>query len=141
MRSVTSARGGGQAAVEFAVGLTLLLLLVVGALDLGRGVWVRTSIAHAAREAARYGSIPTRTSAEIRDYAIQRATGIGLTAADVGVGRGVCGDPASPVVVTITYGFVPLASGIVTLWGGGDGIAMGASSSMYVERGVPPCAG
>jgi Flp pilus assembly protein TadG len=137
---VTRARWSGQAGVEFAVGLTLFLLLVVGALDLGRAVWISTSMGHAAREAARYGSIPTRTSAEIRAFAIQRATGIGLASANVSVTRGTCGDPASPAVVTIAYTFAPLASGIAALWGGGSGFAMSASSSMYVERGVPPCA-
>jgi hypothetical protein len=95
---------------------------------------------HAAREATRYGSIPTRTSAEIKNYAIQRATGIGLTSGDVSVVRGVCGVSASPVVVTITYSFSPTAPGIAVAWGGSGGITMTASSSMYVERGVPPCA-
>ena len=137
---MTRARWSGQATVEFAAGLTMFLLLIVGALDLGRGVWISNSMDHAAREAARYGSIPTRTRDEIRNHAIQRATGIGLAIANVSVTRGICGDPSSPVVVTIAYSFTPIASGIAALWGGGSGIAMGASSSMYVERGVPPCA-
>lgn len=140
MRCTTRARWSGQTTLEFAAGLTMFLLLIVGALDLGRGVWISNSMDHAAREAARYGSIPTRTSAEIRDYTIQRATGIGLTSANVSVTRGTCSDPSSPVVVTIAYTFAPIASGVAALWGGGSGIAMSASSSMYVERGVPPCA-
>lgn len=140
MHAMTRARWSGQATLEFALGLTLLSLLIVGALDLGRGVWISNSMDHAAREAARYGSIPTRTSAEIRDYAVQRATGIGLASSNVSVTRGACGDLASPVVVTIAYHFAPIASGIAALWGGRSGFVMNASSSMYVERGVPPCA-
>jgi len=133
-------RRSGQATLEFALGLTVLSLVIVGALDLGRAVWIRTSMDHAAREAARYGTIPSRTSAEIQEYAVQRATGIGLTTANVVVERGVCGVTASPVVVTIAYSFIPISSGIVALWGGEGGIAMSTSSGMYVERGVPPCA-
>ena len=118
----------------------MFILLIVGALDLGRAVWIRTSMDHAAREATRYGSIPTRTTVEIQNYAVERATGIGLTAGDVAVVRGVCGVVASPVVVTITYSFSPIAPGIAAAWGGGGGITMTTSSRMYVERGVPPCA-
>ena len=130
------ARGPGQASIEFALGLTMFVLVTFGAVDLGRAVWVWNTISHAAREAARYGAVPTRTSAEIRDYAISRATLIGLTTGEVSVTRGVCGNVASPVVVTINHPFTPIATGIAALWGGGGGIAMNASSSMYVEKGV-----
>jgi Flp pilus assembly protein TadG len=133
------ARRPGQASIEFALGLTMFLLLIVGAVDLGRAVWVWNTMAHAAREAARYGSVPTRTSTEISDYAIARATGIGLTSTNVTVTRGLCGNPASPVVVSITYGFTPINVPIAVAWGGGGTIAMSASSSMFVEQGVPPC--
>jgi Flp pilus assembly protein TadG len=140
MAPVTRARRPGQASLEFAIGVTMFLILVVGAVDLGRAVWVRNTMAHAAREAARYGSMPTRTSSEIRDYAIARATGIGLTSANVAVTRGICGSPSSPVVVSVTYSFAPINVPVAVAWGGGGTIAMSASSSMYVEQGVPPCA-
>jgi len=130
----------GQATLEFALGLTMFLVLLIGAVDLGRATWVWNTMAHAAREGARYGAMPTRTSAEIRDYAISRATLIGLTSGEVSVTRGVCGNPSSPVVVTINHSFTPVATGIAAFWGGGGSIAMTASSSMYVENGVPPCA-
>ena len=140
MATVTGARGRGQATIEFAIGLTMFLVLLVGAVDLGRAVWVWNTMAHGAREAARYGSSPTRTSTQIRDYAISRAIGVGLTSGEVTVVRGVCGDPAQPLTVTINHTFTPIATGIVRLWGGGGTIPMNVSSSMYVERGVPPCA-
>ena len=140
MDPVTRARRPGQASIEFAIGLTMFLVLLIGAVDLGRAVWVRNTMAHAAREAARYGASPTRTSTEIRDYAISRATGVGLTSGEVVVARGVCGDPAQPLTVTITHTFTPITMGMVRLWGGGGAIPMSTSSRMYVERGVPPCA-
>jgi Flp pilus assembly protein TadG len=137
---MSDARRPGQAAVEFAVGLTMFMVFIIGGLDLGRATWVWNTMAHAAREGARYGAMPTRNSTEIRDYTISRATLIGLTSGEVSVTRGVCGDPASPVVVTINHSFTPVATGIAALWGGGGTIPMSASSSMYVENGVPPCA-
>jgi Flp pilus assembly protein TadG len=137
---MTRSREAGQATVEFAAGVLMLLILLVGAIGLGRGVWISNTMAHAAREAARFGSMPTRTSVEIRDYAIERATAIGLTPANVSVTCGICGDPNQPVVVAITYTFSPTTPGISAIWGGGSGIAMSTSSSMYVERGTPPCA-
>jgi Flp pilus assembly protein TadG len=138
--NVARARRPGQASIEFAIGLTMFLILVVGAVDLGRAVWVWNTMAHAAREAARYGSMPTHTSTQIRDYAVARATGIGLTSANVTVTRGVCGTPSSPIVVSITYSFAPINLPIAAAWGGGATIPLNASSSMYVEQGVPPCA-
>jgi Flp pilus assembly protein TadG len=137
---VTRARGRGQATIEFAFGLTMFLVLLVGAVDLGRAVWVWNTMAHGAREAARFGASPTRTSTDIRNYAIARATGVGLTSGEVTVTRGMCGDTAQPVTVTINHTFTPIATGIARLWGGDGAISMNTSSSMYVERGVPPCA-
>ncbi len=129
----------GQASVEFALVLTILMVFIMGAVDLGRATWVWNTMAHAAREGARYGAMPTRTSVEIRDYAISRATGVGLTSGEISVTRGVCGDPSRPIVVTINHSFTPILTGIAAWWGGGA-IPMSASSSMYVEQGVPPCA-
>ena len=47
----------GQALVETALILPLFLILVMGVVDLGRAVWATTSLASAAREAARYAIV------------------------------------------------------------------------------------
>jgi len=130
----------GQAAIEFALGLMMFLVLIVGAMDLGRAVWVWNTLAHATSEAAHYGSVPTRTTAEIRTYAIERATGLSLTSGDITVVRGVCGDVSNPVSVSIAYSFVPIAAAL-TAFGGPGSIPLRGTARMYVERGVPPCAG
>ena len=129
----------GQATIEFALSLLLFLVLVVGALDLGRAVWTSNTLGHAASEAARYGSVPTRTTTEIKAHAVARATGLGLAPGDVTVTRGACGNPAAPVIVTVDYDFAPIAPGLSALWGGGP-ISMNSSARMYVEQGVLPCA-
>jgi hypothetical protein len=47
----------GQALVETALILPLFLILVMGVVDMGRAVWATTSLASAAREAARYAIV------------------------------------------------------------------------------------
>jgi Flp pilus assembly protein TadG len=47
----------GQALVEFALALTIFILLVMGILDLGRGIYMYNSVSEAAREIARVTSV------------------------------------------------------------------------------------
>jgi hypothetical protein len=47
----------GQALVETALILPLFLVLMMGLLDLGRAIWATTSLASAAREAARFAIV------------------------------------------------------------------------------------
>jgi Flp pilus assembly protein TadG len=47
----------GQALVEMALMLPVLVLLLVGIFDLGRAVWLSNSLAMAVREGTRYGVV------------------------------------------------------------------------------------
>ena len=49
-------RQGGQSAVEFALVLPILLILLIGILEVGHLVFVYVSVFNASREAARYGA-------------------------------------------------------------------------------------
>lgn len=53
-------RERGQSLVEFALVLPVFLLLIFGLIDLGRAVYVSNSLAEAARDGARYGSVQAR---------------------------------------------------------------------------------
>ena len=59
-------RDRGQALVEFAFALPIFLLVVFGLIDLGRAVYVNNSLAEAARDGARYGSVQARAWNEAR---------------------------------------------------------------------------
>jgi hypothetical protein len=48
---------GGQALMEFAIVLPVFLAILLGMVDIGRGVWANNTVANAAREAARYASV------------------------------------------------------------------------------------
>lgn len=126
----------GQSLLEYAIGLNVLLLLTLGTVDLGRGVWAYNTLAHLAREGARFGSAPSKTSAEIQTYVVSRAILPAFGTSNVTVTRGVCGVDTQPVVVATTYQFDSITPLISTTWGGGP-LTLRASSQMYVERGVP----
>ena len=53
----------GQALVEMALMLPVLLLLLVGVFDLGRAVWLSNTLAMAVREGSRYGVVHGALSA------------------------------------------------------------------------------
>jgi Flp pilus assembly protein TadG len=76
-------RQSGQAMVEFALILPVLLLILLGIIDGGRLVYAYNDIANAAREAGRTAII-NQDAATIRAKAAQQATGLGLPTADPG---------------------------------------------------------
>ena len=56
----------GQSLVEFALGLTFILILMAGTLDLGRAYFSFLSLRDAAQEGALYGSLAPPDTAGIR---------------------------------------------------------------------------
>jgi Flp pilus assembly protein TadG len=46
----------GQAIVEFAIALPILLILMVGILEVGRAIFIYSAVTNASREAVRYAS-------------------------------------------------------------------------------------
>jgi len=70
----------GSVMAEFALGFMALLLLTVGLVDLGRGVWTHTTLAHAARQGARFamtrGSLNPATATLVRDMVRSQAVGL-----------------------------------------------------------------
>lgn len=82
-------RDHGQALVEFSLAIPIFLLLVFGLIDTGRFVYVNNAVAQAAREAARWGSVQSRS-----EDATSRAT-----VADRAIGS-LAAVPAPTVTVT-----------------------------------------
>ena len=68
-----------QSLVEFALTLPLLLLILLGAVDLGRVFNASVAITNASREAARYGMSNLDDTTGIKARAIQEAAGSGIT--------------------------------------------------------------
>ena len=97
MRNVTRRRAPqrGQALAEFAIILVVLMLLLLGIVDLSRAVYIRSVVANAAREGARYAIVqPTTLSQD----AIASAT------TSVVVDKSLAGSVAvSPADVSVTF--------------------------------------
>ena len=112
----------GQDMVEFAIVLPLLLLILFGAVDLGRVFHAAITITNVAREGVRHGSIFPDKLDEIEGVAQAEALNSGIdlsssvistTCTDLNT-DGTC-DSGFPIRVTITYNFDLLFGGIINL--------------------------
>jgi len=97
-------RDRGAAAVEFALVLPVLLLLVIGMLEFSRAYNVQISLTNAAREGARVMAIHDDPTVA-QSAAISAASpSVPLTAGQVSVTPSSCSaNPGATVNVTITY--------------------------------------
>ena len=135
-----STRETGAAAVEFALILPILLVLVLGIAEMGRAFNIQVSLSEAAREAARYAAIHnaesgyTHTSAQA--VGIAAAPSVGLSASNVGVAfsTGSTCTTSGNAVVTVTY-TTPWMTGFPALIPG-----MPANLSIQ-SKGVMRCGG
>ena len=139
----------GQALVETALVLPLLLLLIVGLFDVGRAVWLSNTLATAVREGTRYGIVhgalsasptgpgaasytppdtDTTITAQVRNYAsgVPNTLTVQSTWPDGNANRG------SRIVVTATFPFTPILSQVFI--GGGLGITLRSSSTLVIEQ-------
>jgi Flp pilus assembly protein TadG len=65
IRRISASRRRAVAAVEFAIVLPFLLLLVTGTFEVARGIIVRQVLTDAARKACRAGALPARANSDI----------------------------------------------------------------------------
>ena len=133
----------GQGLTEFALVFPLLILVILGIFDAGRLIFADNTITNAAREATRVGIID-QTTATIQNEAINQATSLGLTVADVDVK--FCNSDASVctttkpvnldalVQVKVTYAWTAITPIIGTLIGPKTVTAV---ARMAIERVFP----
>jgi len=139
----------GQALVETALVLPLLLLLIVGLFDVGRAVWLSNTLATAVREGSRYGVVhgalsgsptgpgsatysppdtDTAITAHVRSYAIGVPSSLTVksTWPDGNANRG------SRIVVSASFPFTPILSQVFL--GSGLGITLQSSSTLVIDQ-------
>lgn len=132
----------GQALVEFALVLPLLLLIITGLFDAARAVWQENTLAYAAREGTRYAIVHGANSAQpLGPSASSEPTiAAAVRAAAVGV-PGVSVSTAWPdggnergmrISVEATAPFVPLAS--TALLGGAFVIILRGGSQLVIQN-------
>jgi len=84
----------GATAIEYAIILPVLLLLLLGITDLGRLMWVQGTLEYATAAAARCAAVDSvicGDAASIQSYAASRAYGLNLSATDFVVTTAACG--------------------------------------------------
>lgn len=107
--TLPSGRGEqGQSLVELAMSLVFLLLLVAGAVDLGRAFFTFIALRDAAREGATYGSFHPTKNAEILKRVTASAHGPIDSAGFTDIQVDETATPACPgdgITVTVNYNF------------------------------------
>lgn len=103
--------GWGQGMLELALMLPLLLLIVAAMLDVGRTLQAYVVVNHAAREAARYGSVNGVDWPGMINVAENELSRGGLDLNDAAV-VATTALSGSPIQVTVNYSFTL----ITTIW-------------------------
>ncbi|MGE5138667.1 MAG: TadE/TadG family type IV pilus assembly protein [Rudaea sp.] len=132
-----SRRERGVALVEFAFTFPIVLLLVMGAFDLGWAVYAKNSVSLAAREGARRAIITGNSDDIVRAAAKNASQGLALTDADIVItpsqnGSAPYRQPRTSVTVVVRYAYHPITPVIAPFIPGGS-LMIGSSATMIVE--------
>lgn len=122
---------GGGAAVEFALVLPILVLLVFGIVEFGGAFNTDLSVTHAAREGARLAAVGNWDKAVVEARATPLTVGGGLDVADPVYGSDP--DLGDYVEITVSY---PYDLGI-PLWGDVGIVSIESTARMKMETDVP----
>ena len=138
----------GVQLVEFAVLLPILLLLVFGIIDFGRGFFSWVIITNGAREGARAAAVGKLEDVVV-DKVSNSVSGLYVTSVATGTcpgtqgalcitGDNVGGFPDEPVTVTVTYNFRFIVLPNIMSWIGNSSLPNGvfpltAESTMRLE--------
>lgn len=103
----------GQAMVEFALVIPLIVLMVMGIFDLGRAVYAYNVVASAAREGARFGVLDPSNTNGIRAQATNTSVLTPITVTVECSNNGTafdstCNANRKYIRVTVTYTFQPI---------------------------------
>ncbi len=135
-RSGSQARDRGAAAVEFALCLPLLLLLVFGIIDFGRALNAQITLSQAAREGVMLAA-EGDSSAAVQARAEAAAPELGAISVTIATACAPNAGPAADAQVDVSYSFsfitpVGAIAGLI----GGSGFG---SPITLTAQGVMPC--
>ncbi len=104
----------GSAVTELAILTPVLFLLTIGAFELGRGIWVKQSLSHLAREAVRYASVRSTQSDDpateeaIKQRIVSEAVGLNPERLNIVTTWTPANQPGGTVRVQLSYAFEPV---------------------------------
>jgi len=123
----------GEALLEMALVLPILLVLSMGMLDFGRAFHAKSLVDQAAREGARIAVISGNTAADAQARADDVLRAGGLVGAPAATVSAV--DPATHLMtVTVTYNFQFVTPGLFALVGGLTGTTNGGNTIPMTGR-------
>jgi Flp pilus assembly protein TadG len=119
----------GSVAVEFALIIPVALTILVGIVEVGRAMWVRTSLQFVAEEGARYMMVHQNApDAELSAFALGKLVGIDPASVDLSLVRETV-DGTDFVTINATFQFQYVAS----LIGGEPFTLTGSSRAPLLE--------
>jgi Flp pilus assembly protein TadG len=127
-----SSKNHGQALVEWALILPILLVILLVTIDMGRAVYYYSVIYNAAREGARYGTIDHTDVTGIELAAKNLAVGLDTSYPVFEVTTFTNGPPLTHIRVTVTYQFIPATPMVAALMGSNT-ITLTSQSTMRLE--------
>lgn len=104
----------GSQLLEFGMAAILLFMLLFGIMEFGRAIWIYDTLAHAAKEGARYAIVRGAESGraasaeDVRSHVLTRTTG--MTAVAVTTTWEPDNEPGSVVQVRVESPFLPVVS-------------------------------
>ena len=134
--AASDSRDRGSVAVEFALLLPVLLLILFGIIDFGRAISYQITLTQAAREGARVASLGGSTSAvttraQSAAYPITPVPTVTvMSSCPAGAGAGA----DAKVVVSYTYTFLTPVGAFAAMFGGNLGSTLSLSAT-----GETPC--
>ncbi len=119
----------GQATIEFAFASMIFLLMVFGAVDFGRAIFMTADLHNAVREGSRYGTLQPTDLAGVQSLVVDKAHGIGLALADVTAScSGAC-TTGDTVTVSASLGFRAVTQSLLGI----PALTLNASSTAEIE--------
>ncbi len=123
----------GAAAIEFAILLPVLLVLLFGIIEFGLVLSTKISLTQAVREGARLSSFPAQTDGDVRQRVQDAATPVAVTAGSIS--RTACPNAAGVTTVTVNHTYtlitpIGVFTGIFAGQGAGGTVTLNASGVM-----------
>ena len=127
----------GQALIEFALVVPILILLIIGLFDLGWAVYANNMVPNAAREGARSGVIVAKSYTDIRTRVKNTAVGLNLSDGQIQIQPSPNRTFGTPITVTVVYSYTPLTPLIGRMFPSGS-LILQSRSAMMVEGVLSP---
>jgi Flp pilus assembly protein TadG len=99
--------------VEFALASLAFMLIILGTIDFGRGIYTATTLRSSVREGVRIAKMSPTDTTSIKSAVTSHAPGLGLTSSSITVScTGTCATGDS-VTVAATMQFSPVAQSLL----------------------------